>query len=96
MLSSKAGFDFSLEYYLSRNINGEINVYLMLYCKTSHKENLFLNTLGENPLNLDILPETASWGRIMYCNVITVSDNDAVEKVSGLYRRAHSEIQRFI
>lgn len=96
MLSSKAGFDFSLEYYLSRSINGEINVTLMLYCKTSHKENLFLNTLGENPLNLDILPEIASWGRIMYGDVITVSDNDAVEKVSGLYRRAHSEIQKFI
>lgn len=96
MLTSKAGFDFSLVYYLSSVKSGEIVVYLMLYNKSSHKEELFLKTFGENPLNLDILPEKANWGRIMYCNVITVTDDNAVEKVVDLYRKAYSEVQKYL
>ncbi|MGN0609575.1 MAG: P-loop NTPase fold protein [Oscillospiraceae bacterium] len=96
MLSSKEGFDFSLVYYLSRTNNGEINVSFTLYCKSPQKRTLFLDTFGNNPLNLDILPETASWGRIMYSNVITVSDNDAVEKTAELYLKAYNEIQKFL
>lgn len=96
MFTAKEGFDFSLEYYLSRTPNGEIDTYIMLYCKTSHKQALFFNTFGPDPLDLGITPETEKWGRIMYCKVITVNDNNAVEKVSELYRRVYAEVQKYL
>ncbi len=94
--TAKENFDFTLEYYLSRAANGSINLYLMLYNKTSRKEALFLNTFGENPLDLEIKPEIESWGRIMYCDVITVSDYSAVEKIVEVYRKAYMKIQTFL
>ena len=94
--TAKENFDFTLEYYLSRAANGSINLYLMLYNKTSRKEALFLNTFGENPLDLEIKPEIESWGRIMYCDVITVSDDSAVEKIVEVYRKAYMKIQTFL
>lgn len=96
LFTAKENFDFSLEYYLSRTPNGNISLYLMLYCKTSRKETLFLDTVGKNPLNFELEPEIADWGRIMYCDVIIVDDDGAVDKVEELYRKAYGEIQRFI
>ena len=96
LFSSKYDFDFSMEYYLSRATDKSINVYIMLYCKTSRKETLFLETLGENPLNFEQNPEIEKWGRIMYCSVINVNDDDAVGRISELYRKAYTEVQRFM
>ena len=96
LFSAKENFDFSLEYYLSRAVNGSINVYLMLYCKSSRKEALFLNTVGKNPLNLEVEPEIEDWGRVMYCDVINVTDDEAVDRVAELYRKAYAEIQKFV
>lgn len=94
--TSKNDFDFSLEYYLSRNEKGKIDVYLMLYNKSSKKEAVFFNTFGENPLNLEIKPEIEQWGRIMYSNVIEVTDDDAVMKISEVYKKAYLEIEKFV
>ncbi len=96
MFSAKENFDFSLEYYLTRALNGSINVYLMLYCKTSKKEALFLNTMGKNPLNLEKDPEIENWGRIMYCDVINVTDDEVVDMTTELYRKAYAEVQKFV
>ena len=96
MFSAKQGFDFLFEYYLSRKSNGSIKVYLILYCKTSRKEAVFLNTMGENPLNLEIEPEIQKWGRVMYEDVINVTDDEIVDCVAELYRKSYKEIQKFI
>ena len=94
--TAKENFDFTLEYYMSRTTDGSINVTLMLYNKTSRKEALFLNTFGENPLKLDIKPSIESSGTIMYGDVITITDDIAIEKISDLYRQAYAEIQKYI
>lgn len=96
LFSAKENFDFILEYYLSKVENGSIKVYLMLTCNTSRMEGVFLNTMGENPLNLEIKPEIKNWGRITYCDVILGTDNEVVERVVTLYRKAYAEIQRFL
>lgn len=96
IFSAKAGFEFELTYYLSQSVDKSIAVYLMIYNKTSQKKALFLETMGENPLDFEIKPEIEDWGRIMYCAVMTVSDDNAVEKISELYRKAYAEIQKFI
>lgn len=96
LLFAKEGFDFLLEYYLSRENDGSMKVYLMLTCNTSRKESLFLNTLGENPLNFDARPEIEKRGRIMYCHVIKGTDEEMIEKVSELYRKAYIEMQKWI
>lgn len=93
--TAKNNFDFTLEYYLSRVPDGRITVYLMIYNKTSRQASVFFETLGENPLDLELLPEFEK-GRIMYCEVITVTDDEAVEKISELYRKAYAAIQKFL
>lgn len=95
-LKAKEGFEFTLEYYLSREANKSIKAYIILYNKTSRKEGLFLETFGNNPLSFESTPDIATWGRIMYDDGIIVSDEDAVEKVSELYRQAYTQIQKFI
>ena len=95
LFSAKAGFEFELTYYLSQSTDKNISVYLMIYNKSPQKKALFLDTMGENPLNFEIKPEIENWGRIMYCDVMTVSDDNAVEKISELYRKAYTEIQKF-
>lgn len=92
---AKNGFNFSLEYYLSRK-NSNVDVHLSLICQTKHSEALFFNTLGNNPLALEFSPTINSNNTIFYSNVITVTDDDAVKRVSELYRKAYAEIQKFL
>ena len=52
--------------------------------------------MGENPLNLEIEPEIQKWGRVMYEDVISVTDDEIVDCVVELYRKSYNEIQKFI
>lgn len=95
IFNAKEGFEFSLEYYLSRE-NESVNVHLSIICRDKKFAAKFFNTLGSNPLSFDVIPEINGKDTILYSNVITVNDTDGVERVSELYRKAHAEIQKFL
>ena len=96
VLTAKEKFDFSLEYYLSRQTDESFYVYLMIACKTSRKEALFLNTMGANPLNLGLEPEIESRGRIIYSDVFHASEEKIVDIITEWYRKAYTELQKIV
>ncbi|MGM9551691.1 MAG: P-loop NTPase fold protein [Clostridia bacterium] len=95
VLKTKENLDFQLEYYLSRKDKNSIGVYIIMYNKSPKCEQKFLEYFSDNPLNLDRTPEKESWGRIMYPDVIIVTEDEAVQKISELFRKAYSEAQKF-
>ena len=62
--TTTAGFDCTLEYYLSRVTDFIIGVNLNITLSQGKGlEKVFFDTLGRNPLNLSISPQKEDWGR---------------------------------
>ena len=94
-----AGFDCSLEYYLSR-IN-EYTIGVSIHVSLSNGKGLeeaFFNALGDNPLNLGIVPRKEDWGRYIYTNILRVNANDssAPDQIATLVKGAYASIGELV
>lgn len=92
---SGAGFNCCLEYYLSRLGNDVIGV--SLYVSLSNGkglEDIFFNMLGEDPLQLNMIPQKQGWGRYLYNNVLRVDANEAdiIEQIEAITRKAYASL----
>lgn len=93
--ATKAGFNCSLEYYLSKVSDSVIGVSIFVGLYNGKGiEKTFFETLGNNPLKMDIVPQTLEWGKYLYNNVLRFSynDNSAPEQISSIVRSAYSSL----
>lgn len=91
-LPTKEGFEVTYEYYIRRT-GTKLFVDLML---TSRKEPKLFSSFGDDPLELGVTPEKLDWGRYLYSRILTVTDNDAVNKISELFRKAYDSLQKHL
>ena len=93
------GFDCSLEYYLSRINDFTIGVSVMLTldnCKGMEKT--FFEIMGNDPLQLNVTPQTEEYGRYRYNNVLRVNANDesASDQIAAVTRNAYVAVKSII
>ncbi len=89
---------FSLDYCVTRKDKSHIAVDLYVSNTERSRRNQFFNTLGEDPLKMDVRPEritsTKTAGSYKYMNVLTldISDTDAPEKIADMVRKAYAAL----
>lgn len=91
-LPTNEGFEVTYEYYIRRT-GTKLFVDLML---TSRKEPKLFSAFGDDPLELGVTPEKLDWGRYLYSHILTLTDNDAAEKIAELFRRAYDSLQKYL
>ena len=97
--TTAAGFDCTLEYYLSRINEFIIGVSIgVTLSQGKGQEQLFFESLGNNPLNLGISPQIEDWGRYTYSNVLRLnaSDSSASDQIASISRNAVVSINETI
>ena len=94
-----AGFDCTLEYYLSRITEYIIGVNLNVSLSNGKGlEQLFFDNLGGNPLKLSITPQKEAWGRYVYSNVLRLNANDssASDQIASITKNAYASINETV
>lgn len=97
--TTAAGFDCTLEYYLSRVTDFIIGVNLNITLSQGKGlEKVFFDTLGMNPLNLSISPQKEDWGRYVYNNVLRInaSDSSASDQIASIAKNAYASVNETI
>ena len=97
--TTKAGFDCSLEYYLSRISEFIIGVNIHVTLSNGKgSEQTFFEVLGNNPLKLSMAPQKEDWGRYVYSNVLRLNANDssAADQIASITNNAYASINETI
>ena len=97
--TTAAGFNCTLDYYLTRTSDYIIRVDLRITLNQGKGlESLFFETLGDNPLKLVATPQKAEWGRYTYSNLLRVNANDsnAADQIASIVRTAYASINSVI
>ena len=97
--TTAAGFDCTLDYYLSRVSDFIIGVSIKITLSQGKGlEQTFFDTLGSNPLKLSISPQKEDWGRYVYTNVLRVnaSDPNASDQIASITRNAYASVNETI
>ena len=97
--STDAGFDCTLEYYLSRASEFIIGVSIhVTLSQGKGQEQAFFEVLGSNPIKLGIAPQKEDWGRYTYANVLRVnaSDSSASDQIASITSHAYASINETI
>ncbi len=97
--STAAGFECTLEYYLSRVTEYIIGVSIgITLSQGKGLEQTFFDTLGDNPLKLGIPPQKYDWGRYVYANVLRInaSDSNAVDQIASITKNAYESVNETI
>ena len=97
--TTEAGFNCTIEYYLSRISEFIIGVTLSINLSNGKGlENLFFETLGNNPIKLNVLPKKEDWGKYVYQNILRINANDsnASDQIATLTRNAYVSINEEI
>lgn len=97
--TTKAGFDCSLEYYLSRISEFIIGVNIHVTLSNGKgSEQIFFEVLGNNPLKLSMAPQKEEWGRYVYSNVLRLNANDssAADQIASITNNAYASINETI
>ena len=97
--STDAGFDCTLEYYLSRASEFIIGVSIhVTLSQGKGQEQAFFEVLGSNPIKLGIAPQKEDWGRYTYANVLRVnaSDSSASDQIASITSNAYASINETI
>lgn len=88
------GFDYTLEYYISRESEIVINISIQLTISQGKGlENIFFDVFGENPLKL-ASPNKYTWGRYTYANILRVNAEDSTiaNQIASITRNAYNQI----
>lgn len=97
--ATAAGFDCTLEYYLTRisDFIIGVNIHVTL-SQGKGLEQAFFEIFGSNPLKLGISPLKEDWGRYVYANVLRVNANDAsaADQIAMVTRNAYASINEVI
>lgn len=94
-----AGFECSLEYYLSRISDYVIGVTIGVALNQGKgQEETFFEILGANPLKLIVAPQKEEWGKYVYSNVLRLNANDtsAVDQIVAVTQNAYASINEAI
>ncbi len=97
--STEAGFDCTLEYYLSRISEFVIGMNLQVTLSNGKGvEQTFFEVLGNNPLKLSMTPQKEDWGRYIYSNVLRLNANDssASDQIALVTKNAYVSINEKI
>ncbi len=97
--TTEAGFDCTLEYYLSRISEYIIGVsFILTLSQGKGQEEMFFEILGSNPLNLDNSPHKEDWGKYAYTNVLRInaSDSSASDQIAAVTRNAYISVNETI
>ena len=96
---TEAGFDCTLEYYLSRVSDFIIGVSVILSLSQGKgQEQCFFDVLGSDPLKLGISPQKDDWGKYRYSNVIRVNANDssASDQIASIIKNSFASANETI
>ena len=90
-----AGFDCSIEYYLSRVNEFTIGVSVFLTldnCKGM--EDVFFEVMGDDPFKIGKTPQKEEYGRYRYNNVLRINANDssAADQIAGMTKNAYNSV----
>ena len=93
---AKEGFDFSVEYYISREDRETVALDTLLRDKSKNAENFFSH-VGTNPLSeIGLIGIKRDWGGIDYEKVLELNHDsmDIVEQIAGTWEKAYLEMKR--
>ena len=92
---TNAGFNCTLEYYLTRENDYIIcaSVIISLY-QGKGMEKIFFDILGSNPLKLSISPSKDGWGRYVYADVLRLnaSDSSSSDQIASIIKNSYVSI----
>lgn len=93
-----AGFQCTLEYYLSRIDGCRICVHLYITLASKGNEEKFFQLLGDNPLNLEKNPIKENRGRYKYLEVLSLNDEDefSAKQIAGVVKNAYASINETV
>ncbi len=97
--NTEAGFECTLDYYLSRVSEYTICVTITLSLSQGKgPKQTFFDALGSNPLKLSISPAKEDWGRYTYANVLRLNANDssASDQIASLTSNAYASVNETI
>ena len=97
--TTEAGFDCTIEYYLSRVSEFIIGVTINITLSQGKGlEQAFFEILGSNPLKLSASLRKSDWGRYSYSNVLRVNANDstASDQIAAITKNSYEAINETI
>lgn len=97
--TTEAGFDCTIEYYLSRLSEYIIGVSINVSLSNGRGlEQSFFDVLGSNPLKLTISPHLDEWGRYSYSHILRLNANDssASDQIASITNSAYASVNETI
>ena len=97
--TTAAGFECTLEYYLTRVSDYIIGVSLRITLSNGKgMEQYFFEVLGNNPLKIGISPLKEDWGRYVYTNVLRLnaSDSSASDQIATIAKNAYASVNEAV
>jgi hypothetical protein len=97
--TTEVGFNCTIEYYLSRISEFIIGVSINITLNNGRGfENLFFETLGNNPIKSNVLPRKEEWGKYVYTNLLRINANDssAADQIAALVENAYVSVNEEI